>query len=619
MVGCNVGVVFETVSVFGVRAAVFAPGPGYQLPTRLLIPGPGSGIRARATTATDVAEACRPARTRPTAATSVILPGTTTPGDVCGDAATRPCPRTPGDAWAEAALELSGWQRRVQHAEPGPGLAAILADRPDTLAPGVGRGNLLFDAETRWADAVLTSMKARERLIAHLLAAQYADAAELSAHYPGCHDFLPAEIALALSCTESSAQRLLGAAEAFRDKIPATLAALSSGAINETRAAAILTATIPCDPDVAHRVEAAVLPGAASVTAPTVRRRCERAIIAIDPQGAQDRHERRKRERYVSRWAESDGMASLRLYSTAEDVTEIWHAITIAADQAKTPGDGRDLGNRRVDALVDLCTTAMEGERGHVPSGTVVGAGAGTRSGADPDVGTSAGERTGTRAAGRRVRPLIRITMPITALLGADEPCELDGWGPVTADQARAIAVDGVLTRLVCDPLSGTLLDYGRTRYEPPASLKQFVRARDRTCTMPGCAQPAERCDVDHIIAARPDPRTGLPTLGSTADWNLGPSCRHHHLSKDGSGGFRVRRDPDGSYSWTTPLGREYQREPERLWYSPLDHLVVVKERNTLKRTDSGSPDERRPPYGSGDAPPCHDARPRLDTDPPPY
>ena len=159
--------------------------------------------------------------------------------------------------------------------------------------------------------------------------------------------------------------------------------------------------------------------------------------------------------------------------------------------------------------------------------------------------------------------------MPFTALLGADEPCDLDGWGPITADQARTIAADATLIRLVCDPLSGTLLDYGLTRYQPPDTLKDFIRARDRTCAMPGCQQPADRCDIDHVIPARPDPNTRLPTLGPTADTNLGPDCRHHHLAKDANGGFHQTRNPDGSYTWTTPLGRTYRRPAEQLWHPP--------------------------------------------------
>lgn len=689
---------FERVSVFGVRAAVWSPDPPPRVPGRMLIPGPGSAVYARAVNAVDFAAVGEAGRARPVGRRRVRIArspgsaesaepgagdprgprgmggprvsgstdrprragsrrgGTPSPGTaravvlpwdppaevrnarrlgafvpelaaVDDDVRDRLCDDTAALAWAGAALDLGCWRSRLAHAEPGPELAAALTERPNRLAPGPGRGNLSTDHETRWADAVLASIQARARLISHLQAAQYADVAELSAHYPAAHEFLATEIGLALSCTEASARSLLGAAEAFRDRLPATLEALSAGLLDEAKACAILAATAPTSDEVAAAVEAKVVPGAATVTATTVRRRCERAIIEVDPHGAEERHERRARERHVSRWPEADGMAGLRVYSTAQDIAVVWEALTGLADAAKTPGDPRDLGNRRVDALVGLCVAAVDGD---VVAGLAGSAGSG------PVGSTAFGSATRTAGGASlmsrrqrtrlRARPLVRVTMPITALLGGEEPCELDGWGPITAAQARAIAADATLTRLVCDPLSGTLLDYGLTRYHPPDTLKDFVRARDRTCVMPGCHQPAERCDIDHVIPARRDPVTGLPTLGPTSADNLAVESRHHHLSKDGGGGYRLRRDPDGGYTWTTPLGRSYRRDPERLWHPavestsgpPADHGPQAREglshNDTVK--EHVESDASAPPGspGSGQRPPPVD-----DADPPPY
>ena len=66
---------------------------------------------------------------------------------------------------------------------------------------------------------------------------------------------------------------------------------------------------------------------------------------------------------------------------------------------------------------------------------------------------------------------------------------------------AREIAADGVWRRLVTDPLSGTLLDYGRTTYHPPAGLADFVSARDVYCRAPGCRRRAVDAELDHVIA----------------------------------------------------------------------------------------------------------------------
>ncbi|MET0966443.1 MAG: hypothetical protein ABWZ02_08615, partial [Nakamurella sp.] len=169
-------------------------------------------------------------------------------------------------------------------------------------------------------------------------------------------------------------------------------------------------------------------------------------------------------------------------------------------------------------------------------------------------------------------RPHIQVVIPYTVLLGGDEPCELVGHGAITADQARLIAADGVLRRLVTDPLSGTLLDYGRTRYEPPETLKQFVITRDGTCQAPGCLHPAFRGQNDHVEPFRP----GHPTGGKTHHSNLKNFCLHHHRAKDG-GGFTATLGPDGTSHWVTPLGRHYSRPPNEIWH-PEDHEEIPLE-----------------------------------------
>ena len=64
--------------------------------------------------------------------------------------------------------------------------------------------------------------------------------------------------------------------------------------------------------------------------------------------------------------------------------------------------------------------------------------------------------------------------------------------GPPTADWGR----------LVVDPVTGHLLDYGSVIYRPPAELADYVMARDRRCRFPGCNTRATVCDIDHNIPA---------------------------------------------------------------------------------------------------------------------
>jgi hypothetical protein len=46
-----------------------------------------------------------------------------------------------------------------------------------------------------------------------------------------------------------------------------------------------------------------------------------------------------------------------------------------------------------------------------------------------------------------------------------------------------------VLRRLVTDPVTGVLVDYGTSRYRPDTHLSGLTKARDVTCRYPGCTR----------------------------------------------------------------------------------------------------------------------------------
>src|SRR5439155_4702269 len=144
------------------------------------------------------------------------------------------------------------------------------------------------------------------------------------------------------------------------------------------------------------------------------------------------------------------------------------------------------------------------------------------------------------------LQPNISVIVSLETLAGIeDEPGWLDGYGPITADTARALAADdtGTWRRLVIDPIFGQVIDYGTTRYRPPTHLAELVIARDGTCVFPPCNRPARACDLDHHRAF-PD--------GDTSAENLGPKCRRQHRLKHETP-WQVRRNPDGTTTWTSP------------------------------------------------------------------
>jgi len=460
---------------------------------------------------------------------------------------------TPTTVESVQVMELLDWRRRVDAAEPGSELVALLENRPDVLA---GRRSTVDETAVgafSHAAAVLDGVAARRRQLAAMAADEARDLALLSAEYPGVDQFLPAEVALALGIREVEAQNLLDRAHRMITALPATLAALSSGVLNPEAAEAIVNATATAHPEVAGRVEAAVVPTAAGRTYKQVFAACSYRLARWDAPAMRRRQHRAVAERRMSRRALADGMARLSATGTAEQIAVVWEALTLLADVAATLDDPRDTGNRRVDVLVDVCIDAVD----RVRSGELSPI-------ADPESGGSGTSTRPRRRPQRRraPRPSVQVVMPLSTLLGGDEPALLVGHGPIPGDRARLIAADADLRRLICEPLSGQVIDYGRTLYRPPEGLARLVKARDRTCCFPGCEQPAGRSDLDHVIAARPDPATGKPTRGTTCYCNLCALCRHHHLLKDGIGGFTLTRSADGSYTWTTALGRTVTRGP---------------------------------------------------------
>jgi hypothetical protein len=150
---------------------------------------------------------------------------------------------------------------------------------------------------------------------------------------------------------------------------------------------------------------------------------------------------------------------------------------------------------------------------------------------------------------------LIHLQVSADTLLGADDtPAELAGYGPIPSDLARRIAAEGTWHRILTDPATGKLLEYGRKTYRPPAALADHVRARDRVCRFTTCTIPAHRCDLDHLKRWRHG--------GTTTPDNLWTLCRRHHRLKDTNTGWTVTGNPNNIITWTSPAGRTYHSHP---------------------------------------------------------
>ncbi|WP_139305250.1 HNH endonuclease signature motif containing protein [Microbacterium hydrocarbonoxydans] len=153
----------------------------------------------------------------------------------------------------------------------------------------------------------------------------------------------------------------------------------------------------------------------------------------------------------------------------------------------------------------------------------------------------------------------IQVTVAASTLIGADDrPAELDGHGPLDPEVARRLAgCNGGWTRLFLTP---TGLVRETDSYTPSESMRRYLRARDQHCRFPGCRMPVHRCEIDH----NHDHARG----GRTHVDNLSHFCRTHHSLKhpdiDDRHRWSARQLPDGTVTWTSPLGRSYADRPQR-------------------------------------------------------
>jgi hypothetical protein len=159
-----------------------------------------------------------------------------------------------------------------------------------------------------------------------------------------------------------------------------------------------------------------------------------------------------------------------------------------------------------------------------------------------------------------KVRTEVMVLINADTLAGLDEnPAELNGYGPISAETARAMILDALRwTPLIQDPSTGHILTVGRTR-RIPAGLKRWLQARDGTCRFPGCSVSVTHAEIDHT--------TPYSHGGATEHANLEHLCPKHHRFKT-LGHWTARQPEAGTVEWNSPTGRTYATDPA-LDYQP--------------------------------------------------
>jgi hypothetical protein len=188
-------------------------------------------------------------------------------------------------------------------------------------------------------------------------------------------------------------------------------------------------------------------------------------------------------------------------------------------------GSGRDLrspGQRRADALVEVCRLAMA-------------------CGQLPDNGGD--------------RPQVVVTVGIDTLRRQVGAAVLDDGSPLSATVARRLACDAAILPAVLGA-TGQVLDVGRERRLFTAALRRALILRDRGCAFPGCDRPPRWCDGHHLVSWADGGPTSLD--------NAVLLCGHHHRLIHHNH-WQARLNPtDGLPEFIPPQYVDPERRPQR-------------------------------------------------------
>lgn len=263
--------------------------------------------------------------------------------------------------------------------------------------------------------------------------------------------------------------------------------------------------------------------GDCTITPAQMAKAARRRVLATDPDAAAKREAVARARRSVAFRPLRDGMAAVTGELPAEQAVACWEALDHHARCLRGEGDDRSLNRLMCDTFVERLT------------GTAT---------------TSA-----RRAATGEPAVEVGIVIAASSLLGVDDdPAQLVGYGTISAALARQLATGPSVfaRRLVCDPITGELIEADTRKRLFDGPLRTFIAAADQTCRRPGCESPIR--EFDHLE----DHATGGPTNGA----NGTGYCRPDHTTKH-TPGWQVQRSPEWDVArqvWQPPPPWDWNR-----------------------------------------------------------
>ncbi|RAO50469.1 uncharacterized protein GAR06_00386 [Micromonospora saelicesensis] len=232
---------------------------------------------------------------------------------------------------------------------------------------------------------------------------------------------------------------------------------------------------------------------------------------------------RATRDRHLTLSEQTDGR--LRLTGTLD--TETAGLLRAAIDPLSAqcgPDDQRSAGQRRHDALAEVCRLAL-------------------RTGELPDSGGDCSQ--------------IVITTSYDALTRQLGASTLDTGVHLTPDTVRRLACDASILPAVLSS-TGQVLNVGRQRRLITGPLRRALVLRDRGCAFPGCDRPPRWCHANHIHH--------WADGGTTSLGNAVLLCGHHHRHVHQTD-WVVRLGDDGHPEFIPPAWLDPEQLPRRNHY----------------------------------------------------
>ena len=189
-----------------------------------------------------------------------------------------------------------------------------------------------FDLSGLDAESLLAVLGGMERVIAAAHAVQARAMAEFTRRRPATPgrpfgEFVADEVGLVLSVSRRAAENRVAQAVEMTCRTPAVLRALESGVLDLYRAKIVTDATYRLDDATAARVAAHVVGRAKGHNASQVRRIVRRAVLHLDPEGAQRRHEQARADRRLVLTPAEDGMAELTAFLPTEQALAVYQRV----------------------------------------------------------------------------------------------------------------------------------------------------------------------------------------------------------------------------------------------------------------------------------------------------